>query len=615
MRLAGTLPFRGTAIGRVMLLSGALAACLPAVSAAQGADNVLVVINETSQASVQIGEYYARARSIAQMHVLRIKAPITDSIQRADYQRAIEAPITNLLVRHNMQDRILYIVLTKGVPLRISGSDGREGTVASVDSELTLLYQRLSGSSPPVLGRVPNPYFLGDRPISDAVPFTRFNGLTYLVTRLDGYTVDDVLKLIDRSVAPATTGTFVLDQRASMIERTGGDLWLKEAADRIRLATSPDRVALESTRALAPKPAGPVMGYFSWGSNDAANRLRQTGMTFAPGAIGGMFVSTDGRTFAEPPADWAPGPSKQPLGLFGSGSQSMAADLLHEGLTGVSAHVAEPYLDAVIRPQVLFPAYLAGYNLAEAYYLAMPYLSWQTVIVGDPLCRPFPGRQLRAEEISKGIDPETDLPALLTARRLENASKLRMNTEAMKLVLKAEAASLRGDEVSMEPLLVKATELEPRLTPSQIILADLYTRRGEHAKAIDRYRRIVAVDPQNAVALNNLAYALAVYDKKPAEALPIAQLAYNLAPVPVIADTLAWTHHLLGDNRSAAPLIEKAVAGLETNAELFLHAAIIHAALDDVARAKVEIDKAEQLDPKLKEQPEVIALRAKLKGK
>ena len=46
-----------------------------------------------------------------------------------------------------MHDRIFYIVLTKGIPLRISGSGGRAGTAASVDSELTLLYRKLVGTA------------------------------------------------------------------------------------------------------------------------------------------------------------------------------------------------------------------------------------------------------------------------------------------------------------------------------------------------------------------------------------------------------------------------------------------------------------------------------------
>ena len=72
--------------------------------------------------------------------------------------------------------------------------------------------------------------------------------------------------------------------------------------------------------------------------------------------------------------------------------QSLIGDLIRAEATGGAGHVAEPYLDATIRPQVLFPAYLAGFNLAEADHLAMPYLSWQTVVIGDPLRAVSPER-------------------------------------------------------------------------------------------------------------------------------------------------------------------------------------------------------------------------------
>ena len=49
------------------------------------------------------------------------------------------------------------------------------------------------------------------------------------------------------------------------------------------------------------------MGYFSWGSTDPQNRVRAVKMDFVPGAIGATFVSTDARTFKEPPADWGSG--------------------------------------------------------------------------------------------------------------------------------------------------------------------------------------------------------------------------------------------------------------------------------------------------------------------
>jgi len=42
-------------------------------------------------------------------------------------------------------------MLTKDVPIRISGTSGRSGPNASVDSELTLLYRRRTGESVPVV--------------------------------------------------------------------------------------------------------------------------------------------------------------------------------------------------------------------------------------------------------------------------------------------------------------------------------------------------------------------------------------------------------------------------------------------------------------------------------
>src|SRR4030095_3382214 len=105
-----------------------------------------------------------------------------------------------------LHDRILYIVLTKGVPLRISGSGGPYGTYASVDAELLLLYRRMTGDAVSPLGAVDNPYFLNANEVSEARPFTHREHDLYLVTRLDGYTVEDALALIDRATRPPVAG-------------------------------------------------------------------------------------------------------------------------------------------------------------------------------------------------------------------------------------------------------------------------------------------------------------------------------------------------------------------------------------------------------------------------
>src|SRR4029077_17728151 len=135
-------------------------------------------------------------------------------------------------------------------PLRIAGTGGLEGTVASVDSELTLLYRKLLGVGVPTIGRVENPLFLGENAVAAAKPFTRFWSDVYMVTRLDGFTVDDVLKLIDRGAATSRDGKIVLDQNSTLVTR-GGDQWLAQAAERLRATDARDRVILEATTTTA----------------------------------------------------------------------------------------------------------------------------------------------------------------------------------------------------------------------------------------------------------------------------------------------------------------------------------------------------------------------------
>ena len=99
------------------------------------------------------------------------------------------------------------------------------------------------------------------------------------------------------------------------------------------------------------------------------------------------FVSTNGRTFVRPPDSWnISGSWSDPKRLFAGSPQSLTADYIHEGATGASGHVYEPFLQFCPRPDILLPAYYRGRTLAESYYLAIPALSWMNIVVGDPLC-------------------------------------------------------------------------------------------------------------------------------------------------------------------------------------------------------------------------------------
>ncbi|MBS1828251.1 MAG: TIGR03790 family protein [Acidobacteria bacterium] len=294
------------------------------------------------------------------------------------YERTIASPVSLCLARSNLTESILYIVTTLGVPLTISGPGGPAATLAAVDSELTLLYSVMHGVKYRLEGPYPNPFFSKSNE-----PFGHKQFPIYLVTRLAAYDFAGVRALIDRSLAAVNTGVVVLDLQDR--GDASGDDRLRDAALRL----PKERVIFdESTTVLYGQKN--VIGYGSWGSNDKNRKQRRLGFQWLPGAIMSEFVSTNGRTFERPPADWAISSWKnedRPK-WYKDSPQTLTADYIEEGATGASGHVDEPYLRYCPRPELLFPAYIVRRrNLAESYYLAIPALSWMNIVVGDPLTR------------------------------------------------------------------------------------------------------------------------------------------------------------------------------------------------------------------------------------
>jgi hypothetical protein len=51
--------------------------------------------------------------------------------------------------------------------------------------------------------------------------------------------------------------------------------------------------------------------------------------------------------------------------------------------------VTEPYLRTFPEPKAFFSELFSGRCLVEAFYRTKPFNSWQMVLLGDPLYRPF----------------------------------------------------------------------------------------------------------------------------------------------------------------------------------------------------------------------------------
>jgi uncharacterized protein (TIGR03790 family) len=344
---------------------------------AQTPDQVLIVVNRQSRDSREIGEYYLRKRGVPLANLCIVDTPPAEQIDRNVYDEEIEKPVGTFLKNNHLVEKILYIVTTYGVPLRVSGAETGEpgSTAASVDSELTQLYLHLHGVQTPLAGPAQNPLFRQ----RDA-PFRHPQVPIYLVTRLAAYDMADMKGLVDRALVARNTGKFVIDARAD--NATPGNEWLRAAA----LLLPKDRVILDDSAAVLVNQ-NDVIGYASWGSNDPDRKQRLLHFRWLPGAIMTEFVSTNARTFTRPPDKWQLGTWKDRSTWFAGAPQTMTGDYIHEGATGASGQVDEPFLTGCPRPEYVLPAYYAGRTMAESYYLGIPGLSWMNVVIGDPLMR------------------------------------------------------------------------------------------------------------------------------------------------------------------------------------------------------------------------------------
>jgi uncharacterized protein (TIGR03790 family) len=330
-------------------------------------DDVAVIVNLNSSSSQTIGDYFKSHRNIPDRNIIGIRCSTAEEIDSTEFS-AIRSQVESYLQANGLVNAINYIVTTKGVPLKVNRGDtfSLSSPSASIESELMCIlgsYASLIGGA----GRNYSPYY------SQNKAFTRASTGIYLVTRLDAYSVEEVLNLIDRSGPNTTVNTgarFVLDQDPAWNSSAAflNDYMTAAYSD---LQSRGQAVELNRDSVYITSREG-VLGYVSWGSNDHyADRFTSHALpsnSWSPGALVETYVSTSARSFDNPP----------------SYGQSLIADLIEEGVSGAKGYVYEPYSSAMANPSVLFDRYVAGYNLAESYFMASRYLSWMDVVIGDP---------------------------------------------------------------------------------------------------------------------------------------------------------------------------------------------------------------------------------------
>ena len=151
----------------------------------------------------------------------------------------------------------------------------------------------------------------------------------------------------------------------------------------------------------------------------------------------------------------------------------------------------------------------------------------------------------------------------------------------------------------------------PKDVTFRMYLGDLATARKDYPVADQYYRSVVEQQPENALALNNLAWVSG--QMKSPKALEYAEKANKLAPnQPALMDTLAMLMADKGDTAGAITLLRKALEISPQAAPLRLNLArvLISAGRKDEARA--ELDTLAKLGDKYPAQAEVTRLQKSL---
>ena len=143
--------------------------------------------------------------------------------------------------------------------------------------------------------------------------------------------------------------------------------------------------------------------------------------------------------------------------------------------------------------------------------------------------------------------------------------------------------------------------IDPGYLPALTGIALIRDAGGEFGQAETYYRRILALDPRNAVVTNNLAFLLSEKKGGLEEAFRLAQTARTLSPDnPDILDTLGWIYYKKGSYFNAVAEFEEGLKTAPDNAILHYHYGMALYMVKSYEKARVHLKKALALDPDFK---------------
>jgi len=387
---------------------------------ALSSDEILVLANTNASGSIGIAKYYMKERGIPENNLIKLWITDKEWCSREVFDKKIIIPVRRYLKKNDQFRKIRCLVTTYGLPLKVSPpamdqdqkkqvkllkekryalgkelekipkeavekqkkikeerkiiwdrilSISKKDYRSSFDSELSLVLEENYS----LKGWVKNPYFLGFQKQKINIAKSK----VLMVSRLDGANVKLVKRIINDSIAVEKTG---LNGMAYFDAR-----WKYPGDKKVSGYASYDKSIHEAAKNLKEKKLLPVIlddrqTLFQPGDcMDAAlycgwysHHQYIDAFKWVPGAVGYHIASSECST------------------LKNEKSQVWCKKMLDNGVAATLGPVGEPYLQSFPVPEMFFGLLVEGYlSLAECYILSLPYLSWQMVLIGDPLYTPF----------------------------------------------------------------------------------------------------------------------------------------------------------------------------------------------------------------------------------
>jgi hypothetical protein len=360
-----------------------------------GPENVFVVANQRSWASLAIAHHFVALRNIPAINVLYLDWPYsTDKVDVGVFRDKLLLPILGAISQRGIAPQIDYVVYSSDFPWSIDfktmlGKQQPPAQFAPVGSltSLTFFAQAVMGNDFRFVAQNSNHYlrradkehagnpsqgFRGWYGFDEAGKLVEGGGVSYVlstmlgVTSNNGMSPEEVIANLKRSAAADGT-------------KPPGTIYFCRTGDKDRsgIREPQFKAAIAALKELGVR-AEVVSGILPMGKKDVAGLLtgkrnfdwKGSHSEILPGAIcenltswGGKFDYNDG--------------------------QQRLTDFLRAGAAGSSGAVFEPYAIYLKFPEAYTQVHYArGCTLAEAFYqgVASPY---QLIVVGDPLCRPW----------------------------------------------------------------------------------------------------------------------------------------------------------------------------------------------------------------------------------